>query len=312
MDTRMLPCWYALLLLSAAAGCASSQLKPSLVSPADSTGYALRYPELLGGEADIFGAHKRQAHELSASIEAHAREPKPGGQSALLMHVLDQADADGRRESFARAQRSDVVLREFWENERGPISARVAAATQKQVSEAECKVADTQPAVQQALRSSFDRQLEKHVRAESEAHRLLEQSKAQLPQPTYVSMQRLVDDIALNSYLVNVALVEDADALNHRAAEFSTVESTLQRSLEQERQQQVGARTPADQKAAEERIQLLAASHAALGPSRDKAAHELTNYEQQVQAARDEYARSLASVKASLSPPPAAPAAAPK
>ncbi|HKP64963.1 MAG TPA: hypothetical protein VJV78_49860 [Polyangiales bacterium] len=302
--------WYVALLLSAAAGCASSQLRPTLVSPADSTGYATRYPELLSAEADTFAAHKKQAHELSTSIEAHAREPKPAGQSALLTQVVDQADADGRRESFARAQREDVVLRQFWDDERGPISSRASGAVQKQITDANCtNVADTQPAIQQAMRASVDRQLEKHLRAESEAHRLLEQSKAQLPQPVFVSMQRLVDDITLNSYLANVALVEDADALNHRAAEYSSVESTLQRSLEQERQAQVNAHTPADQKASQERTQQLSASQASLAKSRDKASAELTNYEQQVQAARDEYARALAGVKVALAPPPPAAAA---
>jgi hypothetical protein len=236
MNFPMPLCWYAVLLW-AAAGCASSQMRPTLVSSSDSTGYALRYPELLGADAATFAAHKQKAHELSSNLAAHAGEPKPGGQDALLVQLVDQADADGRRESFARAQRSDVVLREFWEDERGPIAARVSGATQKQISEAGCTtVPDTQPAVQQALRASFDRQLERHLRAESESQRLLEQSKAQLPQAAFASMQRLLDEVALNSYLVNVALVEDADALNHRVAEYSTVEANLQRGLEAERQ----------------------------------------------------------------------------
>jgi hypothetical protein len=300
-----------MMLVCAASGCASNQLQPTVVSSADTTGYAVRYPEALAAEAASFAAHKRQAHELSSRLGAPLRELRPGDDRALLLRIVDQADADGRRESFARAQRTDRTLRAFWDEERGPISARVAGATQKQVSEAHCTVADTQPAVQQALRAGYDRQLERRLNAHSEARTMLDRYRTRFSAATFAAMERLVDDIALDSYLVNVALVEDVNALNQRVSELDAVQATLQRSAEQEQALQKSGQKGPEQKATEERLQQINASRSALAASRDKAQRELSDHQAQLQLARDEYARALTAVKTSLATPVAAtPAAA--
>jgi len=300
------------LATCAASGCASNQLQPTIVSSADATGYAVRYPEALSAEAAGFEAHKRQAHELSTGLLARVRELKPSEDRALLSRVVEQADQDGKRESFARAQRSDRMLRAFWDEERAPVSARVAAATQKQISEANCTVADTQPIVQQALRAGFDRQLERRLRTHSEAQRLLEKYKTRLSAATLAVLQRLVDEIALDSYLVNVALVEDVNALNHRVSEVTAVEGTLQQALDDERALQTTPQKPPEQKATQERLQQITASRVALAASRDKAQHQLGDYQAQLQLARDEYARALDAIKTALATPAAAvPATAP-
>jgi hypothetical protein len=300
------------LLVCAASGCASKQPQPTMVSSADTTGYAIRYPDALAAEAASFAAHKRQAHELSSRLGAPLRELRPSDDRALLLRIVDEADADGRRESFVRAQRTDRTVHAFWDEERGPISARVAGATQKQVSEAHCTVADTQPAVQQALRAGYDRQLERRLHAHSEARSMLDRYRTRFSAATFATMERLVDDIALDSYLVNVALVEDVNALNQRVSELDAVQATLQRSAEQEQALLKSGQKGPEQKATEERVQQITASRTALAASRDKAQRELSDYQAQLQLARDEYARALSAVKTSLATPPAAaPVAAP-
>ena len=288
------------ILLLAATGCASNQLQPTIVSSGDATGYAVQYPEALAAETSAFAAHKKKAHELSSSISTHTRDWKPSDDRPLLSRIVDYADVDGKREDYAGAARSDRSLRTFWDDERGPISARVAAATQKQVTEAKCTVADTQPSVQQALHAGVDRQLERRMRAHSEAQRVLDKYKARLSANQYAAMQKLVDDIALNSYLVNVALVEDVNALNHHVSEASSVDSTLQRALDEEHGLASIAQRGPEQKAAQERVQQINASRAALSVSRDKAQRELTDYQAQLQLARDEYVHALEALKASL------------
>jgi hypothetical protein len=309
-EIRRFPAAGLALLVCAASGCASNQLQPTLVSSSDTTGYAVRYPEALAAEAASFAEHKRRAHELSAGLGARVRELKPSDDRALLLRIVEQADADGKRESFARAQRSDRLLRAFWDEERGPISARVAGATQKQISEANCTVADTQPAVQQALRAGYDRQLERRLRTHSEAQRMLDTYRTRLSPATLAAMQRLVDEIALDSYLVNVALVEDINALNQRTAELDSVEATLKRSA-QEEQARKSAQKGLELKATEERLQQISASRAALAASRDKAQRELSDHQTQLQLARDEYSRALDAVKASLATPAAGTPSAP-
>jgi hypothetical protein len=290
---------------SAAVGCASTQLRPTMVSPADATGYAVRYPDALSTDATSFAAHKRQAHALSASLTTGLSELKPSDDRMLLSRVVDQADADGRRESFAQAERNDRALRTFWEEERGPISARVAAATQKQVSEAHCTLADTQPSVQQALRAAYERQLERRLRAQSEAQHILERYKSRLTANSLTAMQKLADNVALDSYLVNVALPEDVNALNHRVAESTQVDTTLQHALAEERALQARAAKGAEQKAITERIQQVNASRIALGPSLDQAQRELSDQQAQLQLARDAYVQAINAIKTELAAAPA-------
>jgi hypothetical protein len=81
----------------------------------------------------------------------------------------------------------------------------------------------TQPNVQQALRTGYDRQLERRLHAHSEALRTLDKYKSRLSAAAFAATQRLVEHIALDSYLVNVALAEDVNALNQRAGELSSV-----------------------------------------------------------------------------------------
>src|SRR5689334_19582412 len=124
MRASFLPC-LAVLLLSA---CAAQKLQPMTVSSTSSVGYALGYPEALHTAAGSFNEHKARAHELSSKLVAGAPKPRPNEDRGVLLHVVDQADADGRREQNVQARRSERQLRAFWEAERGHIGARVGSA----------------------------------------------------------------------------------------------------------------------------------------------------------------------------------------
>jgi SMC interacting uncharacterized protein involved in chromosome segregation len=303
-------------VLALCSACAGSRLEPTLVSSADATGYALRYPQALDGAAAAFESDQKQAHELSAGLAARADELKPGTESELLMRVVDEADAAGRRQSFARARADDRALRTFFEQERGAIGARVASAAQKQVNEAGCeKEVDTQGSVNYALRDAVDRQLERRLRAENEAQRTLELHKARLPAPTLAAMQRLADEIAEASQLVNVTLVEDVKELDRLLAERSDADGALERAIDDERAIQAEPRRASEQKASQARVLEIEKSRAAIAPSGERAERSIASYEQQLATARSEYDSALTELKRKLEqkrqaePPKPAPAA---
>ena len=95
------------LLSLTVCACAAQKLQPVTVSSASSTGYALSYPETLHAAADSFVTQRQKAHELSSKLVREAPKPKPGEDRALLLQVVEQADADGRREVNVQALRSE-------------------------------------------------------------------------------------------------------------------------------------------------------------------------------------------------------------
>jgi len=286
----------ALVALSA---CASQPQKPTLISSADGLGYALRYPATATEAAADFAEHKRRAHELSGALQPHTPVLKPGDDGALAVYVLDQADADGRRESLARARQQDRAFRALWEAERGAIAARTAAAVKKQQNDAGCTEVDSQAAIQRSLREGFDRQLEKRLRAESESQRMLEQTRSRFTPSTWTALQRLSAEVSLASYLVYVAMIEDTSRLAHLAEERDTVESTLTSARDRERTQ-LAALDKNAQTASRERLRQIDASLAALPASAQRVDRELEDYTERLRLAYDEYQRALNASRAAL------------
>lgn len=291
----------ALIALSAA--CAGQQQRPTLISSSGSVAYAQSYPEQVGAAADSFAEHRQHAHELTSGFSAHTPTPKAGDDASLMARIVDEADADGRRDSFVRARQSDRAFRSFWDEERGALTARTASAVQKQQTDAgNCADFDAQPAIQRSLREGFDRQLEKRLRAESEAQRLLEQYKSHFTPGTWQALQRLAAEISLDSYLVYIAMVDDTTALTRLRDEHDNVDATLARALEEERALQARGGKGSDLLASQERVKRIEKSRSALHESRIRADGALQDYEQQLTAARDEYERALRSTQAALVP----------
>lgn len=301
-----LPPSLAVVFLSA---CAAQKLQPMTVSSTNSTGYALGYSDALHAAADSFTEHKTQAHELSSQLVREAPKPKAGDDRGLLLHVVDQADADGRREQNVQSRRSERQLRAFWEAERGQIGARVGSAAQKQVTEGGCENVQTQAAVQQSLRESVARQLEKRARKASEAQRVLEQNKNKLTATTLNAAEESADDITLASYLVYVALVDDVLELQRLRNERDAVIGTLQDALQRERAAaQSGRLSSKELEASEKRQGVLASRITASQNESATADRTLSDYEAQLKQARAEYEQALAGVRASIAPPPVQPA----
>jgi hypothetical protein len=280
-----------------ASGCAPARLQPVVVSSAGGLGYATRYPDILGAEVDHFVKDKQQAHALSGTLAQQAPKPRPEEDRGLLLRVVDEADTDGRRDSFAQSQRSERHLIAFWESERATIGSRVVSATQKQAAAEGCTQLEPQATVQQSLRESVTRQLEKSVRKDSEAQRLLELMKPRLSAATWNGMQHTADDVAHASYLVYVGLLEDTAELQRLVAEYPTVEASLQGALQSEQSLQRTHLAPNDLKASQSRAQQWAARLKAAADSKARAEKELNNYELEVHNARTQYEQARAALR---------------
>lgn len=288
----------AILLSGSIAGCAGSRLDPVLAPSSDSIGYATTYPETVDAVAARFSADRQRAHELSAALPGRAKDLKEGSESELLLEIVDEADRAGRTQRMRRAYAEERSVAHFWDDERGPISARVNSAAQKQLSESGCTQADVQGAVGSALRDGMDRQLERRVREANEAQRTIDQQRARLAPGSVAATQRLADEIALASHLVYVGLLDDLRELDEHLREQSAVKRTLERALDEERAIQAEPKNAADQRASQERVVQIEKSRAALEPAVARAEAARADYEAQLEAARKEYEQALEAVRA--------------
>jgi hypothetical protein len=271
-----------------------------MISSAGAAGYALGYPERLSGETSTLVADRQKASELSRTLGTRSNDFKAGADPGLLLIIVQQADEAGRGEGFAEANDEARGLRSFWDEERGPITGRVTFAAQKQVTDAKCTQADVSGPIAYALKDGVDKQLEKWLRARNEAQRTIERSKGSLGASNVLAAQKLADDIALASYLVNIALVLERNRIDRLLSERSDVDSTLGTEIEWEKAFQAGNHAAVDKKASQERMAALVKSRAAVPAAVSSAQGARKDLDLEIKTAREAYQSGLEALENEL------------
>lgn len=289
------------LLLCTASACAGNQVQPVVGSPAGQTGYALGYPDVLAAETAALVADGEQAAELTQGLGQRTQELKPGADPELIFVIAKQADEAGRSRAYAEALEDGRALGAFWEEERGPLTSRVNGAAQKQVAEAGCaKEPDLGGAISYALKDGLDKQVEKRLRDRNEAHRTIDRNKAALGTGNVARAQKLADDIAMSSYLVNIALVRDRDRVAGLVSERSDVDGTLGDAIEWEQSYQQGDHSAAEKKASQQEMAALEKARAAIPPAAEAAEASLKDLDPKIENARKAHEAALDELKQAL------------
>jgi hypothetical protein len=277
--------------------CATSRLEPRLQSSADSVAYALRYPDALAAAQRAFDQDAQQAQQLSVALSKRIHELK-ADDSALLLRVVNEADAAGRSEEYARTRRQDRELADFWSEERGGLASRASAAAQKELAETSCADKDLAPAVQHALKDGLDRPREKRLRASNEAHHTLELHRTRLA-GSLAGWQRAADEIALASHYTHVALREDMRELERLLGERNAVEATLGRAVDDERVIQSDPRA-GEQKASQDRVVRVEKVRASLAAVSEPAQRALDDQQRKQAEAERAYEQAIEAIREHL------------
>jgi hypothetical protein len=299
VQRSLAPCCLVLVL----AACADKQPKPIMVSAAGLPSYAIGYADHLTAETNLLVADRQQADEQSAKLSARTSELKPGADPSVVLVVVQQADEAGRTEAFARVNAEARSLRAFWEQERGPISARANGAAQKQISEGNCGTCgklELGGTLGYAVGAGIDKQLEKRLHAANEAYRTIEYNQDRIGAANVPTLQKLADDIALTSYQVNVALPLARDRIDALLDEQHDVDATLARAIDWERNYQAGTRSATDKRNSQERLALIEKSRAAIPPAVAAAQTARKDLDPQIEALRKRYAATLETLENNL------------
>jgi hypothetical protein len=285
-------CWPLLILLA----CADKQPKPIMASSATLPSYAIGYADRLTAETEQLVTDKQQAQEQSQKLSTRAADLKPGSDPETVLAVLRQADEAGRTDAYVRANAEARTLRAFWEEERGPISARANGAAQKQLTEGNCGACsslDLGGSLGYAVGAGIDKQLEKRLRESNEAHRTIENNRERIGAANVPALEKLVDDIALTSYQVNVALPQSRDRIDGLLEEQDDVDAALVRALEWEKSYQGYTKSAAEKKRSQDRFAILDKSRVAIPPAATNARNARKDLDPLIESLRKRYAETM-------------------
>jgi hypothetical protein len=283
------------VLMASLLACAHEQKEPTVASSAESTVYAQYYPEDVKTATATLSADKAEATRLTTEIQG--TQLKQGASAETIAQVIDRADQAGRSEAMVFARGESTAVRGFFEDERGPLSARVSGAAQQKFADAQCQNTEVDGAVSYALRDGVDKQLEKRLRSRNDAYLVIEHAKSGLPNGSVPSLQKLADDVAWDSYLVHIALHEDKLRIERMLTERKQIQSTLEHSIEEERAFREKARTDGERKGSDARLDALTTSLASLDGTTQAAEAELKDLEPQIDKAQKDFEAAIKAVK---------------
>jgi hypothetical protein len=268
-----------------------AEVAPSTAQPA----WAANYADDLQGASKDLTDDRTQAHAIDAQLGARAGDVKSPTDTNALLAIVKRADEAGRSAAYVQGAEEDRVVRGFWDDSRGPIVGRAAGAAKTVVADAKCeKSPDPSGQVAYAVKDGVDRALEKRLREHNDAQVLVERYKVALGNGNASAVQKLADDVALASYLSNVALQNDRNRVAALLQSRQAADDTLQRAIADERAFQGDkGRTDAERKASDDRIAQYQKSQQAIGGAVVSADVALKNVDDQIKQARSEHDAAL-------------------
>jgi len=233
--------------------CAGQKIEPQVASSANQANYAAQYPASLQSISNDYvnteGAVRKSTTDFAKYPEQLKDPPWP-----VVQGIVTRADEAGRSSSYVQGHHDSQAAQDFFTQENGEITRKVAGSAQYVVKKKDCDV-DVSGAVSSSLKEAVDKQQEKRLRAHNDAHVIIERYRESLGKANAAALEKQADDISETSYLSYVRTVELKAQATRLLDEASQVRKTLDQSATEERTFQAEpGRSAADKKASNDRI----------------------------------------------------------
>jgi len=243
-----------MLALAGPLACASQKVGPEVASSAAQTHYAVEYPDRLQSISNDYVNTEGDVGRITTEF------PKYPGQLKdppwpLVLTIVNRADEAGRSASYVDARRDFEATRSFFTQEREELTRRMAGSAQYMIKKKEeCEV-DVSGAISSSFKDGVQKQMEKRLRAHSDAHTLIERYRDSLGKANAAALEKQADDISEASYATFIRATELRARATALLQEATQVQKTLDQSIAEERAFQAEAgRSAGDKKASAERV----------------------------------------------------------
>lgn len=302
---RMLPVTLRLTLAAAvllgAAGCNEKSGKgPKVAESTDQPAYAIRYPESLQKTTTSAQQHEEKARTAMKKWPEFPNQVKDPADWNVIGDVIDAADEDGKSAAYDAEAEQQAQVQAFMDDERDELTKKIGGGAQYAAKQGGCNV-DVYGAVSQGLKDGVDDRFKERIRERGDAFILIERNQEKIGKPNKAAVEDTAATVAEASWRVNVAMERERDRMKEQAAQASSVRSTLNEFIEEEKKLQAEPGRSADEiKSSQERVQVAEKSLAAIDGAEQQAKDALAQYEERHKAMKKEHDDALSALKKAI------------
>ncbi len=248
------PVSWTVLIAASSLACANQRPEPQVASSAAQTHYAVEFPDHLQSIANEYVNTEAEVGRITSDF------PKYPGQLKdppwpLVVTIVNRADEAGRSASYVEARRDFEATRSFFAQEREEITRRMAGSAQFVIKKKEECDVDVSGAISSSFKEGVQKQMDKRLRAHSDAYTLIERYRDSLGKANASALEKQTDDISEASYATFIRAILLKTRTTDLLHEAAQVQKTLDQSIADERAFQAEAgRTAGDRKASAERV----------------------------------------------------------
>ncbi len=284
------------------AACSQPKPEPQVASSSNQANYALDYPGELDHATAGIAAEQDELKTILGRLDGYLDALKDPKSIAVAQDVIVTADESGRSYGYVERARELEGVNGFFDSEGNDIGNRIAGSANYAAKQKSCE-ANVGGAAAGAVKPAVAKSVEKRMRDRNEAFGIIERAKTSLPKPDVAVLEKLADDVARASYLVNVALVDHKNRIRRMADEGDAVKKTIDAEVKYEQSWQAEAgRSDADKKASNERIEALNKAKAQIDASVQKSVDidQKGALDKQIKDAQGQYADAIDAAKKKL------------
>ena len=278
----------------AVCACGPAKPEPEIASSAGEASYAQQYPAAVDDQISGFGKAQVELTKLDQGLKKVPGDFEGDVDYARVADALEQADRVGRSRTFVSGVEQLEAVRTFFEQEREPITKKVAGAAQYVAKQAGCSSDEVGGAAANALDKSVQERIEERLRKANDAQRIVERYREALGKKNAEKLEKDVTDVARASHVAFIVLVQHKVRLSAMIAEADSVHQTLDGAIGTERgYQSEPGRTDADKQASHTRVEAMKRAQESLDGAVGKARTTVQDIEARISNAQQQYQQAL-------------------
>ncbi|MFI5301535.1 MAG: hypothetical protein ACHREM_25890 [Polyangiales bacterium] len=256
--------------MSSLAGCQQPKQETRVASSSGLAGYAVDFPIELDRTFTSFEGRQDEVRAILERLATYGDQLKSADAIAVARRVVNAAEDSGRAWAYVERAHEVEGVGVFMDEEGKTISGRIGGAAQFEAKKKECE-ANVYGAAASALQPAVEKQEEKRMRARNDAFLIIERERGPLTKEDVAVLEKLADDVARASFLVNVDLTDREIRLRRLVQDSDAVKETIDRAIKDEKAYAAEeGRTDADKKASDARLKAAEKARDALAETTKK------------------------------------------